>query len=87
MPEIIDEPIEGAVNSRKDDVRERSAQETRGLGQATAASIVRWAIAKEGRIPDQGSDEANNDLFCKPPLRWPLALTRAEASYKNPYRA
>jgi len=41
MPEIIDEPIEGVINSRKDDVRERSAQETRGLGQATAASTVR----------------------------------------------
>jgi len=41
MPEIIDKPIEDAVNSRKDDVRERSAQETRGLGRATAASTVR----------------------------------------------
>jgi len=41
MPEIIDEPIEGATNSRKDDVRERSAQMTRDLGQATAASTVR----------------------------------------------
>jgi len=59
MPEIIDEPIEGAVNSWKDDVRERSAQETRSLGQATAASTVRWAIATKGRIPNQGPGEAN----------------------------
>jgi len=33
MPEVIDKSIEGAVNSRKDDVRGKSAQETRGLGQ------------------------------------------------------
>jgi len=41
MPEIIDEPIEGVANSRKNYVRERSAQETRGLGQATAVSTIR----------------------------------------------
>jgi len=41
MPGIIDKPIEGAGNSRKDDVRKGSAQETRGLGQAAAASTVR----------------------------------------------
>jgi len=40
MPEIIDGPIEGAVNSRKDEMRERSAQKTRDLGRATAAGVT-----------------------------------------------
>jgi len=39
MPEIIDGPIEGAVNNRKDEMRERSAQKTKGLGRATAVSL------------------------------------------------
>jgi len=78
MPEIIDEPIEGATNSRKDDVRERSAQMTRDLGQATAASTVRWAIVRRGRIPNQGNRTRRREQrsLCKPPLRWPLALTQ-----------
>jgi len=76
MPEVIDESIEGAVNSRKDEVRERSAQETRDLGRATAASTVRWALERRGRIPRGRPGEANSDPFCKPPLEWPLALTR-----------
>jgi len=41
MPRIIDRPIEGAGNSRQDDVRKGSAQEMRGLGQAAAVGTVR----------------------------------------------
>jgi len=41
MPEFIRKSMDGANNSRQDDVRKGSAQETRGLGQATAASTVR----------------------------------------------
>jgi len=48
-PQIIDQPIEGAVDTRQDDMRQGSAQETRGLGRATAASTVRWATKGEGR--------------------------------------
>jgi len=44
MSEIIDEPIEGAVNSRKDDVREGSAQETSGLGSAVFSYPIQIRI-------------------------------------------
>jgi len=49
MPRIIDFPIEGAAESWQDEVRKKSAQETRGLRQGIAASTVRWTALQEGR--------------------------------------
>jgi len=45
-------------------MRKGSAQETRGLGQATAVGTVRWAKIRRGRIPSRGSGEAHCVSIC-----------------------
>jgi len=42
-------------------MRKESAQETRGLGRATAAGTVRWTTQWKGRIPVAGPGERNTE--------------------------